>query len=193
MRKGLSILLQADALAILAGGMFGPLYAVFVEEIGGDLLTAGEAFAVFAFVMAGLMFIISRWGDHAKHKEFLIVLSYGLGCLGFLGYLLISRPMHLFIVQIIFGVSGAIGWPTYDGLFSKFLDKGKFISEWGLWGTMRNVMLGLGALAGGFIAKNFGFSFLFGVMLIVSLIGFFVSLLLILERDTLYRESKWGS
>ena len=43
MKRKLKILLMASALLMLAGGLFGPIYAVFVEQIGGDLLTAGGA------------------------------------------------------------------------------------------------------------------------------------------------------
>ena len=48
MQRKLKILLFASALFMLAGGLFGPIYAVFVEEIGGDLLTAGGAYAAFS-------------------------------------------------------------------------------------------------------------------------------------------------
>lgn len=188
MRKGLSLLLKASALTILAGAMFGPIYAVFVQEIGGNLLTAGSAYAVFAIVTGVLIFAISRWEDHVKHKEFLIIFGYGLGCLGFLGYILITEPIHLFIVQIIFGIAGAVGTPAFDGMYSKFLERGKFVSEWGLWESMFYIISAIGALTGGFIAENFGFRFLFGIMLVIALIGFFVSLLLHFEKYTLHKE-----
>ena len=43
MQRELKILLASSMLIQLATGMFGPIYAVFVEQIGGNLLTAGTA------------------------------------------------------------------------------------------------------------------------------------------------------
>ena len=61
MQKALKILLMASGLSILAGGLFGPIYAVFVEQIDGDLLTAGTAYAIFAIVAGVIIFLVSRW------------------------------------------------------------------------------------------------------------------------------------
>ena len=49
MKKGLKFLVLSDAWATLALGMIGPIYAIFVEQIGGDILDASWAY--FAFTM----------------------------------------------------------------------------------------------------------------------------------------------
>ena len=51
MNKNLKLLLLTASLFLFAGGLFGPIYAVFVEDIGGDLLTAGAAFGTFSIVV----------------------------------------------------------------------------------------------------------------------------------------------
>ncbi|MFQ6010384.1 MAG: MFS transporter [Candidatus Aenigmatarchaeota archaeon] len=130
MRRELQILLLASAMFMLAGGLFGPIYAIFVEEIGGDLLTAGAAYSAFAIASGVLIFFISRWEDHVKHQENLVVIGFGLSCIGFFGYLLIKNPLDLFIVQVVFGIGEAVGTPAWDGMYSKYLEKGKFVSEW---------------------------------------------------------------
>ncbi|MFC1697912.1 MFS transporter [Nanoarchaeota archaeon] len=183
MRPALKILLIASSLAMLAGGLFGPIYAVFVEQIGGDLLTAGGAYAAFSIAAGLLIFLISRWEDHVKHKEILVIIGYALGCIGFIGYLLVQEPWHLFIVQIIFGLGEAIGVPAFDGLYSKNLDHGKFVSEWGLWETMAYIIGGISALIGGYIANIYGFKSLFIIMLIISIIGLIASLSLLKMKN----------
>lgn len=182
MQRELRILLLSSALFLLAGGLFGPIYAVFVEEIGGDLLTAGTAYSVFAIAAGIIIFFLSRWEDHIKHQEKLVIIGYALSCMGFLGYLLIRKPLDLFMVQIIFGVGEAIGVPAYDGLYSRHLDKGKFISEWGLWESMNYLVLGVSAAVGGFLAKLYGFRFLFVIMLILSVLGLIVSIFLVVRK-----------
>ena len=166
----------------LAGGLFGPIYAVFVEKIGGDLLTAGTAYAAFAITTGVLIFLISKWEDKAKHLEKFVILGYALSCIGFIGYLLIKEPWHLFIVQIIFGIGEAINTPAWDGLYSKSLDKGKFASQWGLWESMQWIVTAIAAAIGGLIANLFGFRFLFYIMLFISIIGLIISALLIIKK-----------
>jgi MFS family permease len=182
MQKELRILLLSSALFMLAAGLFGPIYAVFVEEIGGDLLTAGTAYSAFAIAAGVIIFFISRWEDHVKHQEKLVILGYALSCVGFLGYLLIKKPLDLFIVQIILGIGEAVGIPAYDGLYSKHLDKGKFVSEWGLWESMNYIVLGISAALGGFLAKTYGFRFLFFIMFLLSVGGLIVSTFLVVRK-----------
>lgn len=179
MKKELKLLLVSSAFITLAGGLFGPIYAVFVEEIGGDLLTAGSAYAVFAIAAGILIFFISRWEDHVKHQEKLVVMGYTLNVIGFFGYLLVREPWHLFIVQAIFGIAEAIGTPAFDGLYSRHLDKGKYTSEWGLWESKEWITLGIAAFVGGYLANKHGFQALFSFMLSLSIIGFMISLWLL--------------
>jgi MFS family permease len=182
MQRELKILLLSNALFALAGGMFGPIYAVFVAQIGGDLLTAGSAYAAFSIAAGILIFFISRWEDHVRHQEKLVVAGFALSCLGFFGYLLIQNPIDLFMVQIILGLGQAINTPAFDGLYTKHLDKGKFASEWGLWESSNYIVVAIAAIVGGFLASVFGFRFIFMVMFVVSLIGLVVSLLLMNRR-----------
>ncbi len=189
MHKKLKILLLSQALFFLAGGLFGPIYAIFVQEIGGDLMTAGIAYSIFAISAGVLIYLISRWEDHVKHQEKLVIFGFALSALGFLGYLFVQRPLDLFIVQIIFGIGEAINTPAYDGLYSKHLDKGKFASEWGLYDSMQRIMVGIAAVVGGFLANAYGFSVLFVLMALLSVIGFAASCMLIIPKKDMMRES----
>lgn len=184
MRRELRTLFWADSLANFAAGLFGPIYAVFVEEIGGDLLTAGAAYSVFAIVSGLAMYLISKWENRSKHKEMILIFSYFLSTLGFLGYLFVKTPIHLFIVQIIFGISVAFCWPVFDGLFSKWLDKGKFVYQWGSYDALWSILSGISALIGGALANFYGFRFLFFIMFFISLIGLMVSLFLISKKKS---------
>lgn len=90
---------------------------------------------MFAVTVALLIIIISKWEDHVKHQENLVVVGYALSAIGFLGLIFIDKPWQLFVIQVIFGIGEAISVPAFDGLYSRFLDSGKFASEWGAWGS----------------------------------------------------------
>jgi len=171
MQKEVKMLLLTNGLILFAVGLFGPLYAVFVEEIGGDLLTAGLAYGLFAFSAGFLIFLVSKWEDRVKHQEKLIVAGYALQTLGFLGYLFVQSPLHLFIVQVVFGISLSISIPAYDGVYTRHLDKRKLASGWGAWEGMFWMVAGVSGVAGGYIANTYGFRTLFIIMFALSLIA----------------------
>ena len=75
--RALRILLVTNGIILFAGAMMGPIYALFVEEIGGDLLDASLTVAIFALA-AGITALISgRYADKIKENELIIVLGYG--------------------------------------------------------------------------------------------------------------------
>ena len=177
MNRILKSLLALDGAFIFASGMLGPIYAIFVEHIGGDILDASGAMAAFSLSFAVIVFFISRWEDHVKHKKKLIFAGYGLMAVAFLFYYFVSNSFELLLVQTLLGVSGAIASPAYDGMYSKFLDKGKFASDWGMWETMNSAVLGVAAIVGGLIVVEFGFRTLFLAMFVMSLLGLAASYL----------------
>ena len=178
MNRALKILLAATAFSTLAAGMFAPLYAIFVEQIGGNLLDAGNAYAAFSIAAGLLIFFISRWENSIKHQENLVVIGYALASLGFLGLLFVKNPFELLLVQVLFGASAAVTNPAFDGLYSKFLDKGKFVLEWGLWESSYFIFTGIAAFSGALIATFYGFNGLFIAMFVLSLFATFISLYL---------------
>ena len=91
MNKFLKILLGADFFIILGMGMITPIYAIFVEQIGGSILDAGSAWAIFAFTSGILMYLIGRWEDRKRHYAKMLFFGYLLRSLAFLGYFFLSK------------------------------------------------------------------------------------------------------
>lgn len=176
MNKALKLMLFVSAMFTLAAEAFVPLYAMFIGQIGGGLITAGQAYAVFGIFSGVLVFFISRWEDRVKHKEKLIVTGYGFKVLAFALLIGVTKPIQFFAVQAILGIGEAIAVPAFDTTYSKLLDQGKFATEWGLWEATWYIAAAFAGLIGAFIAKRFSFSVLFVFMVAVSSIGFFASL-----------------
>ncbi|MBW3021117.1 hypothetical protein KY334_07520, partial [Candidatus Woesearchaeota archaeon] len=82
MQRELKIMLTTSALINLAGGMLGPIYAIFVQDIGGAILTAGSSYSIFAIVAGIMTFFVAKLEDRYDHQEFLIVIGYFIMCLG---------------------------------------------------------------------------------------------------------------
>ncbi|MDZ4228231.1 MAG: MFS transporter [Candidatus Levybacteria bacterium] len=178
MGKLKKILLISDAFYILSGALMGPIYALYVEKIGGDLLDASTTFALFMLTAGIVVFALGLWEDKSKHKRKFVVIGYGLAVLGTLGYLFVNSVHSLFLVQIILGLSAALKDPAYDELLSKA--SGRHLAfSWGEWEALDYFALGTGALIGGIIVSNFGFQPLLFAMFLMAVFSFLVSMFLL--------------
>jgi len=163
MNKTLKTLLIVGLMAFGAEGLLVPIYAVFVQQIGGSLLDAGGAMAVFAIVSGLLIIIFGKIADKAN-RELMIFIGFGIGTAATAGYLLVSTPLHLFIVQLFLGIGAAFSIAAWDGLYVKNLGQGKESSQWGYFDGGYQIVLGVAAIGGAAIATSFGFKTLFIVM-----------------------------
>ena len=188
MKRGLKFLLIADAWATLALGMLGPIYAIFVEEIGGNILDASWAFFTFTLTSGLLIFAIGKWEDRFKHKEKLVLFGYVLISIGTLGYVFVYNQISLLIVQVILGVAVALLSPAYDSLYSHFVIKKEEAYDWGTWEAMGYIVTAIAAVMGGYIADLVGFKILFLTMFFVSLLGVLTSAGLLKSKKYLNSE-----
>lgn len=171
------LLLLTDAFFLLSGGLLGPIYALYVQKIGGDLLDASSTFAIFMITAGIIVFLLGMWEDKAQHQKKFVIAGYGVAMIGSLGYLFVSSTMGLFIVQAILGFAVALKDPAYDALFSG--SQKHLALAWGEWEAVDYIALGAGAFLGGVIATEFGFQVLLFCLFGLSVISFLLSLFLL--------------
>ena len=87
--KALRILLITNGLVLLASAMLGPIYALFVENIGGDLLDASLTGGLFALAAGITTLVAGRFADKNKRGDLIVVFGYTLMGIGFLLYILL--------------------------------------------------------------------------------------------------------
>ena len=166
--KALKILLATNGLILLAAAMLAPIYAIFVEEVGGDLMDASIAGFLFA-ISAGIVTLLSgRLSDKIRHSDHVMMLGYSMMGLGFFLFLFVHSITTLFIIQILIGMGEAIYSPAFDKLYSEHLVDGQYGVEWGTWESMYYFTTALGALFGGLLVTTLGFSALFLSMALLS-------------------------
>ena len=171
MNTKIRLLLTLDGFRIAAFGLLGPIYAIFVEKIGGDILDAGIAFSIYSMSMGILTYFIGKLGDRLKKPVNLLIFGHSIMAIVFFSYLLIRNPLQLMIVQLILGIGAAISDPIYDTIFSINLDTKKRYAEWADWESMNFIILGITAVIGAGIAKYLGFQVLFIAMGTSSLVS----------------------
>lgn len=161
------ILLVENTLFEFGAGLYGPIYAVFVGEIGGTVLTAGTAWAIFLISLGVFGFITSKFIDRLSLKKATIATSIIHGFLIF-GYVFVSQIWQLYLLQLLIGVIGAINFPVWDAWFTNMQKSERRGESFALLHATNNIGRGFAALGGGVIVFFVGFKTLF----IIS--GFFV-------------------
>lgn len=165
------ILLATNSLVLLAGAMLGPIYALFVEEIGGSLLDAGLTAGVFALAAGITTLAAGRYADKIKNREIIVVFGYVVMGIGFLSYTAVDSIWALFLVQVIIGFGEAVYAPSFDTLYSKHLSKDKPSTAWAVWESTYYFTTAAGAVIGAFIAYSFGFPVLFIIMAVMCFLS----------------------
>jgi len=181
-RKDSKILLISSFFGHFALGLLGPIYAIFVQHIGGDLLEAGVAYALFS-IFAGIFVIIfgtSKFFE--KHLRHMVVVAYGLLSLSCLGYIFVNNSIQLFIVQIVLGIASGILEPSWDSLFAEKMPAKDASKNWALWSGGASLMIGISAIVGSLIASKLSFQIMFIVMFFVSL-GAMINSIRIIGRE----------
>lgn len=160
----LRILLATDGLVVFSGAMLGPIYALFVRDIGGDILDTGLGASVFMATAGVVVFLSGRLTDKIKETELVVASGYAIMGIGFFAYTTVDSVGEFLFVQVIIGLGQALCSPAFDALYSKHVDPEKSGSQWGAWESINYFALAFGALAGSTVASIFGFYTLFIVM-----------------------------
>ncbi|MDD2678747.1 MAG: MFS transporter [Candidatus Nanoarchaeia archaeon] len=177
------ILLFTNSLVLLASYMLGPIYALFVVDIGGDILDAGLTVSIYALAAAITTIISGVYADKIKENELIIVLGYLMLGLGFFLFIFVNNILMLFAVQAFIGMGEAIYSPANNAIYSKHLSKGNAGKDWSLWEVMSYLTYIVGATVGAYLVKNFGFDMLF--LLLSGLCVFSASYIYFLPRKAL--------
>ena len=77
MKKMLKVLLMFDIFFIVSAGLLGPVYAIYVKEIGGNIMDIGWSWAAFS-LFAGILTVIMGKIEDKKDKIKATMLGYGI-------------------------------------------------------------------------------------------------------------------
>ena len=163
LRSELKIMLWGANLWYFADGLLGPLFAVFTQRIGGNVLQIAGAYATYLFVTGILIMLIGNISDH-RDKARLMLVGYlvNTGCT--FGYLFIHAPWQLFLLQAGFGIAVGLENAAWFSLYARFEDRAHEGRIWGLAGGQGRLATGAAMLLGGVIVTKLGFTVLFVAM-----------------------------
>lgn len=157
-------------------GLLTPIFAVFVTQQigGGDVRVVGIAAGIYWILKSILQVPVGKFIDKKSGEEddFWVLFTghFIMGLTIFL-YQYAGTVTHIYLLQGLLAVGGALVIPAWYGMFMRHVDKRKEGFEWSI---NSSLSYGLGAggagILGGFVAKAYGFDFVFvtGAILVWS-------------------------
>jgi hypothetical protein len=163
-------------LSSFAEGVLLPIYAVFVQHIGGDILDAGGAMGIFLITEGIFTTIVHRFRWGPRMRIFLMILGWAIWLFGIVFYLFISNVATLFLAQVLTAIGNAVADPVFDAELADHTDMSLKEYEWGLWEGSKAFIDGIAAIVGAFVVASFGFATLIYLMIATASASFFAIL-----------------
>jgi MFS family permease len=164
------LLLKISFIATFAESMLVPMYAAFTERVGGSILDAGIAFAVFSMATGAVVSLIGTrpWFQH--HVKVFLVLGFMGSAACDISYVFVQNRWQLFGAQVIAGLATGLVEPAWDSLFTDDIEHAS-ARHWSIWAGGTHVSAGVAALVGGVIVSYFSFTALFISMGVIDLMA----------------------
>jgi len=176
------ILLIASSLWFFGEGLFTPLFAVFTEKIGGDILDITWAMSLY-LVLTGVLYIVfGKILRNSKHKERALIIGYCLNTIFTFCYIFIHNSTELLFLQIGLAIAEALSTPIWDALFSKYLETSDDSLFWGIAGGHSQLISGIAIAIGGLVIYYFSFNLLFIIMGCIQLTATIVQMALLYKK-----------
>jgi len=128
--------------------------------------------------------------NHGEKDDFLfLVIGMYISNLIPLGYIFSSQPWHIYTLEFIRAMAMACVIPTWSGIFTRHIDKGREAFSWSIESTGLGFAAGLAGAFGGILASTLGFK---AVFVLVSFFGLLASSSLLLIRRHIFPKNHFA-
>jgi MFS family permease len=168
------LLLGISFLTTFAESMLVPMYAAFTEKVGGSILDAGIAFAVFSIATGVVVALIGTRPWFQAHTRSCLTVGFFVSAACDVSYIFVRNPMQLFVAQALAGLATGLIEPAWDALFTDDIEHSS-AKHWSVWAGGTHMVAGVAALLGGLVIAYFSFSVLFLAMASIDSVAIFVA------------------
>ena len=175
MNKTLKLLIISDVFVLSGFGLVAPILSIFIKDnlIGGTILTAGIASAIFMITHAILQ-IIFAYKFNPKDRLWMLHLGTFLMVLVSVGYIFSTHFWHIYVVEFVYGIAAALAYPSWSSLFTSHLEKGKRGFQYSIYSSSVSIGTAITAATGAWVAEKIGFEWVFAFTGLMALIGLLV-------------------
>ena len=184
MNKTLYLLWFSDIFILTGFGLATPIMAIYFKEtiVGGTILAAGIASAIFLCIKAVVQIPFSKYVDNHEDKIKWLWVGTFLIITVPIQYILAKNIYSIYAAQIIYGIGAGIASSAWLSIWSTNLDKNHEGFEWSLYSATVGIGTGAAAFIGSLIATYYGFNATIIIMGVLSVFGFLI--LLYMEHNT---------
>jgi DHA1 family multidrug resistance protein-like MFS transporter len=182
--NNLNIYTISSAIDQFAGGLIGPFYVVYIQKIGGSIENLGIAFAILMIFQSLFSYWGGKYSDKLGRKPLLIFVGYLSSVLTF-AYTLIQSVTQLYVLQAIFGISGAIYIAVSTAFLGDITQRSRRGHQIGKFKAIIGIFAAISLAIGGFIIGRFGFKIIFYA---VALFGIASTTLLFWIKETVRKK-----
>jgi MFS family permease len=157
-------------LTTFAESMLVPMYAAFTEKVGGSILDAGVAFAVFSIATGLVVILVGTRPWFQTHVRVFLIVGLLVSTMCNVSYVFVANRWQLFGAQTLAGLATGLIEPAWDALFTDDIEHWP-ARHWSIWAGGTHLVGGAAALIGGLAVAYFSFRALFLSMAFVDAIA----------------------
>lgn len=192
--KVVKVLISSDILLQSGWGLIGPIFAIFLtgQIQGGSLRLVGFVAATYWITKSIIQPFIAKYLDknHGEKDDFqFLVAGMFIANLVPLGYVFSTQPWHILSLEFVRALAMACVIPTWAGIFTRHIDKGREAFSWSLESTGIGFAAGIAGAFGGVLASTVGFKLVF---VLTSVFGLLSSSALLLIKNHIFPKDHFA-
>lgn len=194
MNRTMKLLLLSDIFVLTGFGLIQPILAIYINDggvTGGTMLTAGIASALFLFTKSMVQLPFGHYVDKQSSKSKWLILGTLLMAAVPIIYVSANSIYHIYLAEMIYGLGSGLAYPTWLGLWSANLDKGRESFQWSVYSTSTGLGTAATGAGGAALASLAGFYATFIMAGLLCLLGC-VALILMERRSARAAEDLGG-
>jgi MFS family permease len=183
MNRTMKLLLLSDIFVLTGFGLIQPILAIYINDggvTGGTMLTAGMASALFLFTKSMVQLPFGHYVDKQSSKSKWLILGTLLMAAVPIIYVSANSIYHIYLAEMIYGLGSGLAYPTWLGLWSANLDKGRESFQWSVYSTSTGLGTAATGAGGAALASLAGFYATFIMAGLLCLLGCVA--LIVMER-----------
>jgi MFS family permease len=183
MNRTMKLLLLSDIFVLTGFGLIQPILAIYINDggvTGGTMLTAGMASALFLFTKSMVQLPFGHYVDKQSSKSKWLIMGTLLMAAVPIIYVSANSIYHIYLAEMIYGLGSGLAYPTWLGLWSANLDKGKESFQWSVYSTSTGLGTAATGAGGAALASLAGFYATFIMAGLLCLLGCLA--LIVMER-----------